>query len=276
MECSIYPKEFFVGDLVTLYYPLSEAQESAITSFNIENICQNEELTIKSICIINKNGTKYLLLQFVPWNAGEISFPSLENIGASFKLPNIKVSSVLEKLDMNAITLQDVRSPILQAGTIYLLYKYIALFLIATLSIAFVLRFIKKQKTSFFNLVLSRYAIIRFYFQLLIFKKNLKSLSSKNEKEVKLIVNKYEAYLKNFLFSIYKFKDATRYHALTYTEIEKEVEMSNPSSEKLNCLHSLFEMIKKMKFANLDKNVEKDANSLVFTSFHLIKLFVKR
>ncbi len=270
----LIPDKFFVGDEVELYYLLNDFETTSCKSFNIEKIEKTDDVTIKSICLVSKENKNYLLIKFVPWKSGQLILPSLEGLGLKLTLPPINVSSTLELEGLTTSTLQEVRPPILQDGTIYLLYRYIAFFLLATfiLSLSFV--FFKKRGKSFLNFILQKYAISLFYIKLIFLKNRWKHVEIENELDVKSWLKQYEMQLKNFLFSIYKIKNPILSHALTYSEIEEKIENTyNASKDKMELLHSIFEVIKQLRFSNVKKSKKHIQKNLLTPSFNLIKLY---
>lgn len=260
MEYFLEPKEFFVGDHVFLYFCLPE--DFTYKNFSVEKIKQNTSVTINDISIIKINNKDYIKIDFVPWEIGEISFPSLEELGINFDFPLLHVCSILE-LDKTA-TLQEARPPLLLQGTTYLIYSYAISFLIVCFLVAGFTIWIRKRSESIINKLSQKYALFIFHLAL----KSLEAKLRKGTMEIrKSWIKKYEASLRLFLSSIYKNKD--NWNSFTYNEI---IEIINePNNETLNLIKLIFENLSLIRFANInDKKIEQ---KIIKDSFQLLKLY---
>jgi len=128
MNDILIPHDVFVGDTAQFFFFLSEKEGAALQArytgnnmtIPLTGLIQNEEMTLKEIRIIVREKTQYLLITFVPWETGSISFPSLSFLKLERALPAIKVLSVLDQKE--AVTLQPPKPPLLIPGTDSLLY----------------------------------------------------------------------------------------------------------------------------------------------------------
>lgn len=260
MEYFLEPNEFFVGDHVQLYFCIPEG--ASYKDFSIDKIKQNTSITINDISISKINNKTYLKLDFIPWEVGVLSFPSLKEIGINFELPYIEVSSVLE-LDKTT-SLQEARPPLLLPGTTYLIYGYaISFFFICVLGVGFVIWIRKKQK-SIINWLYQRYSMFIFYFALKRLKAKLKSGKNLNAKNW---TKKYETSFRLFLSYIYKNEGS--WDSLTYNEIVEIIR--EPNDEVLGLIKSIFQNLSLARFANInDEEIEK---KIIEQSFQLLKLY---
>ena len=280
MNCFLVPEIFFVGDEVKLYCLLPKKSFYNDSSFNIEKIEQNNFLEIKNISIVERKGESYLCVIFVPWEVGEIDFPSLKNIGVDYVLPKVIVSSVLEKEKI--IELQDVRSPILLKGTTYLIYGYIALFISFVLILSFTIFWIKKKKFSFFNFIVKYHSLFVFYFSLVVLKRKL-IVILKDERNKAILKEKnswgkhYESALRKFLFSIHNIKNKLNWDALTYKEIESAISEDLRNEKELNdVIKLLFYVLGLIRFSNFDDVSFSKEQEILKHSFKLLKLYRKK
>jgi hypothetical protein len=262
VEYFLEPNEFFVGDHVQLYFCIPEG--ASYEDFSIDKIKQNTSITINDISISKINNKTYLKLDFIPWEVGVLSFPSLKEIGINFELPYIEVSSVLE-LDKTT-SLQEARPPLLLPGTTYLIYGYaISFFFICVLGVGFVIWIRKKQK-SIINKLSKRYSMFIFHFELKRLKAKLKNRDAFS-KVRKNWTKKYETSFRLFLSHMYKDKGC--WDSLTYNEIVEEIK--EPNNEVLSLIKSLFQNLSLARFANInDEEIEK---KIIEQSFQLLKLY---
>jgi len=240
MEYSLSPSSFFVGDKVKLTVILDECQKINHSSFDITKIEKSESLTINNISLSNINGVQYLIIEFVPWQTGEVNFPSFKDVSVDIKLPTIKVPSILEIEGVQQI-LQDAREPILLDGTVFMLYKTISITVLSLLFFTFFIIFFKKRGKIFLIKLSSYYALFLFGVKLHILKRGIKKKSpsintqsfyndTEDFKKPLLKAPKrqiaeniwgktYENALRKCLSYIYKTKDINWY-SLTYKEME--------------------------------------------------------
>lgn len=264
MEYFLEPKEFFVGDHVLLYFCLPKGFK--YKDFSIEKIKQNESMTINDISIIKINDKSYIKVDFVPWEVGDISFPSLKEIGINFEFPLIHVSSILE-LNKNA-TLQEVRPPLLLPGTTYLIYGYVISFMIACFLLTSLIIQLRKKRKSIINKLSQKYAIFIFHFTLKRLEAKLKKKMNNIDVEIrKTCIKKYEISFRLFLSSMYKSKD--NWSSFTYNEIIELIK--EPNGDILNLINSIFESLSLVRFANVDD--EKIEKKIIKDSLRLLKLY---
>lgn len=280
MSYILEPASFYVGDKVKLFFPLPKNHKYEATSFKIKQIEQNECLFINDISITAINNTDYLLITFTPWQAGNVEFPSLENIGLNVSLPNISVPSVLDQGGALTQTLQESRPPILLDGTVYLLYKYVISSVVICLFLIFVITVLKKKGMAFLNLIIKQRAILLFYIKLNSLKIKLKKREKfeKNNECLKLKsewIKCYENYLRLFIFSIYKIKNKQLFESLTYKEIRDFIKASkdNYSIDKdINLVFKKLYILRFSDFANSNLLQEKE---LIEASFKLLSTYRK-
>lgn len=128
MNGILIPQNIFVGDSAQFLLMLSEQEIYELTTRKIDftvplplkNIAQNEAMTIHEIRIVERDNAHYLLITFVPWETGDIAFPSLSFLPLKRVIPSVHVSSLLE--NMQTMSLQPPKPPLLIPGTDYLLY----------------------------------------------------------------------------------------------------------------------------------------------------------
>ena len=82
MEGILIPQQVFVGDTAEFLFPLSalnsfEPYILESGSFRINSIKQNSFMEVTSIQIKKQEKKEYLSINFIPWETGSISFPSL-------------------------------------------------------------------------------------------------------------------------------------------------------------------------------------------------------
>lgn len=264
MEYFLEPKEFFVGDHVFLYFCLPKG--FTYKDFSIEKIKQDTSMTINDVSIIKINDKSYIKIDFVPWEAGEINFPSLKEIGINFEFPSIHVSSILD-LDKNA-TLQEARPPLLLPGTTYLIYGYVIGFIIVCFLLTSLIIWLRKKRKSIINKLSQKYAILIFHFTLKRLEAKLKKKMNNTDVEIrKTWIKKHEISFRLFLSSIYESKD--NWDSFTYNEIIELIK--EPNGEILNLIDSIFENLSLVRFANIDD--ERIEKKIIKDSFKLLKLY---
>jgi len=128
MKGILIPQNIFIGDTAQFLFLLSEQESAELIKNNfvfgspipLKNITQNEMMSIKDIRLITRENGQYLQITFVPWETGEINFPSLSFLRLKQQLPSIHISSLLEQ--SKKVSLQPPKPPLLIPGTDYLLY----------------------------------------------------------------------------------------------------------------------------------------------------------
>ena len=128
MNGVLIPQRIFVGDTAQFLFLLSEKECASLTdrgftagdSIPLENITQNDMMTVNEIRIVKREAEYYLSIIFVPWETGEIDFPVLSFLPLHIKLPAITVSSLLATGER--ISLQQPKPPLMIPGTDFLLY----------------------------------------------------------------------------------------------------------------------------------------------------------
>lgn len=128
MNGILVPQHIFVGDTAQFFFPLSEQEYSELVRQNsaadvplsLEALQQNDLMNVKELRIVRRDNRAYLHITFVPWECGEIDFPSCAFLNLKRKLPSIHVSSLIENNEQ--ISLQMPKPPLLLPGTDYLLY----------------------------------------------------------------------------------------------------------------------------------------------------------
>lgn len=263
MEYFIEPNEFFVGDHVQFY--LCQPEGFMYKDISIDKLKQNELMIITDVSIVKISNKNYIKIDFVPWEVGDISFPSLKEIGINFELPYIHVSSILE-LDKTA-SFQESRPPLLLPGTTYLIYSYAIVFFIFCILVVGFAIWIRKKHKSIINRLSQKYAIFIFRFAI----KRLNSKLIKGNKHIsseirKNWIKKYETSFRLFLSYIYK--NESNWNSFTYTEILNVIK--EPNSEVLSLIKSIFAKLSLARFSNIsDETIEK---KLIEESFQLLKL----
>ena len=128
MNGILIPQRIFVGDTAQFLFPLSEKEYKTLTGSGftvaapipLKNMTQNDVMTINEIKIVTRESRYYLAITFVPWETGEIEFPSLTFLQLHTKLPAISVASLLGTGER--VSLQPPKPPLLPPGTDFLLY----------------------------------------------------------------------------------------------------------------------------------------------------------
>ena len=128
MNGVLIPQRIFVGDTAQFLFQLSEKEYATLTALGftpeipipLKNITQNDAMTINEIRIITQTTGRYLAITFIPWETGEIDFPTLAFLPLKNKLPAISVSSLLGTGER--VSLQPPKPPLLPPGTDFLLY----------------------------------------------------------------------------------------------------------------------------------------------------------
>ncbi|UTC50194.1 hypothetical protein [Treponema sp. OMZ 855] len=128
MNGILIPQHIFVGDTAQFLFPLSEKEYKMLTGSGftvaapipLKNMTQNDVMTINEIKIVTRESRYYLAITFVPWETGEIEFPSLTFLQLHTKLPAISVASLLGTGER--VSLQPPKPPLLPPGTDFLLY----------------------------------------------------------------------------------------------------------------------------------------------------------
>ena len=128
MNGVLIPQRIFVGDTAQFLFPLSEKEYKSFIDRGItvdvpiplKNSTPNDVMTISELKVVRREARYYLAITFIPWETGDIEFPSLTFIPLHNKLPTIPVSSLLGTGER--ISLQPPKSPLLPPGTDFLLY----------------------------------------------------------------------------------------------------------------------------------------------------------
>jgi len=267
VEYFLEPNEFFVGDHVQFYLCLPE--RFTYKNFSIDKIKQNTSMTINDVSIIKIKDKNYIKVEFIPWEVGEISFPSLKEIGIYFELPDIHVCSILE-LDQT-ISLQEARPPLLLPGTTYLIYGYAIIFFIICFLVGSVAIWVRKKRISIINSFSKKYAMLIFYIAIKKLKYKLKKRKTSTSIEMRRNWSKkYETSFRLFLSSIYK--NDGNWNSFTYTEIIEIVKGCN--NEVLSLIKLIFNDLSLVRFSNVsDDGIEK---RIIEYSFQLLKLYKKK
>ena len=140
----LLPQTIFVGDSGRLVVPLGQVYSSlhpfVLDSFGMLN--ESPDLVLKKIELERRGGSSRLLIDFVPYAAGTVSFPPLDFYALSYdlseeeasgkKIPplaglKVQVASILNPSQM---TLSDPAPPLAVPGTSFLIYGSLLLVLV--------------------------------------------------------------------------------------------------------------------------------------------------
>jgi len=277
MDYVLIPNEFFVGDKVKLLYPLPENYPFHTLSLNIERINQNDTLTIDEISIAKFNNQTCLLINFTPWQVGKLSFPSLKELGITFNIPHVNVSSFLDIDDLHFSILQPPRSPMLLPGTLYMIYAYIGGGIFFILSIISLLMLARKKGRAIGRFIFDSYNIFIFYLALIKLKLKLKcsDIKSTHIFNSNAWAKHYEKCLREFLFSIYNKEKLATWVALTYTEMQDCVSAYN-NIEVQDKIKNIFKNLSFIRFGKYSAKGMIKEKELLKDSFTLISLCKKK
>lgn len=300
MEGILIPQQVFVGDTAEFLFPLSalnsfEPYILESGSFRINSIKQNSFMEVTSIQIKKQEKKEYLSINFIPWETGSISFPSLNEAGIQDLLPQVFIYSILES--SNVEVLQPPRPPILIPGTSYLLYIIASVSAVMIFSAVIVFSAIKKH---FFSYSFSRAQRIRIRVLNKSLKKLKKQIDSISSLEGEEVIVKQKNWLKNFEFAFRKYcfslissesrpdlsqnrlsDRSNRFkfnegESLTYSEI-----LNGLKNEFKNTYGAYFEFeklffrLQTFRFGNADLkkvNFEMEGMSFLSEAFKLIKI----
>lgn len=262
MKYSITPSSFFIGDKVKLIVNIDELQITKLQPFDITKINESESLTINDISISLVEDVPCLVIDFTPWQTGNLAFPSFTNIGLNVELPTIKVPSILE-VEGVPQRLQDARPPILLDGTVFMVYKNIGITVLLLLFFTFFLLWLKKKGRAFLTTFLNNYALFMFSLKLKILRREFNKKSCNNElmtsefpvtealkKRLNMLKNvwgkNYENALRKCLSCLYKAKKEPNWATLTYKEIEEFIayELEKQSKQQSELQESILKNIK--------------------------------
>lgn len=264
MEGILIPQKIFVGDPAEFIFPVSSIEDfnSEILkngNFNIEKIVQNESMTVTGIQIKIQE-KEYISIFFIPWETGNISFPSLKEAGISSPLPYVNVSSILEM--SGSEILQPPRSPIIIPGTTYLIYM--TAFISAMFIFAGIIIFINIKKT-FFSHSFSRIQKQRINFLLSSLKKlqkkyNLNSKQNISDEDVLFLrkewLKEFESIFRKYCFSLITCshirKSKLSGEALTYSEIILKLQNIFNDKNILKIFEDIFFNLQKLRFGKTD------------------------
>ena len=259
MDYTFIPNEFFVGDKVKLLYTLPKNYPLHTLSLNIEKISQNDNLTINEISIIKFNNEECLLINFTPWQVGELSFPTLTEMGINFNMPHVSVSSFLDLDDFRSSMLQPPRPPMLLPGTLYMLYAYIGGGMFFVLSIISFFVMVKKKGRYIAKFFFNNYSIFIFYLALVKLKLKLKykHIKVSNILNTNAWAKHYELCLREFLFSMYNKEKLTNWTSLTYNEMQECIR----TSDNVEIQDKIKNIFKNLSFIRFGKYKAKDMSS---------------
>lgn len=281
MNSFLIPQQIFVGDEASFFYhlPLNYNIEK-LNIFDVNNMPENEKITIKNISVEKRNNGYFLRIDFIAWQTGNINFPELIMSNLNIDLPEIFVYSVLETYNIK--TLQPPRAPILIPGTIYLLYGCSALFLSIMILLLFFIVGLKKSWFLFLKKIFIKNNNKAFRNKLnklnKRFKKIYKMFTANKlsyEKYENIWFKDFEKALKNYLsfFCIHKNKN---WHSLTYSEMLDILKQSTPNQKLIHeHFELLFNTVQIVRFSGIDffsKEVFDYQRILLTKSFDLIEL----
>ncbi len=297
MEYSITPSHFFVGDRAKLIVKLDESCKIRCTSLDVAKLTKSESLTIHEVSIVTVEGKTRIVVDFTPWQIGEVNFPSLYDAGCDVELPTIKVPSILQ-IEGVAQTLQEAREPILPDGTVMMLYKGIGLFIVLLLAFTLGFLWLKKRGRACLTKLSNDYALLLFAYRIKRLRRELKRTSrySKGENYTmdlpaqanrKMAINTwgkiYENAFRKCLASIYRTN--VNWDALTYSEMEEMIgqRLKNEICGQDRCenISKVFHLLSLMRFAEKRGGL-KDASrtctedELLSLSLQFITLHKKR
>lgn len=299
MEGILIPQQVFVGDTAEFLFPVSALNsfdpyilESG--AFRISNIRQNSFMEVTSIQIKKQEKKEYLSINFIPWETGPISFPSLTEAGIQDLLPQVFIYSILESSKVEV--LQPPRPPILIPGTSYLLYLMASLSAVIIFSSVILFSAIKKH---FFSYSFSRAQRIR----IRILNKSLKKLKKQVDSFLCLdggeLILKQKDWLKNFESAFRKYCFSLTLSDPSYSSHERSESLSKnfkfnegeslTYSEILDRLKNKFEntygvyfefeklffKLQSLRFGNTDLkkvNFEMEGMNFLSETFKLIKI----
>lgn len=287
MEGILIPQNIFIGDTAEFMFPadaLANADLSGLKRgyFQIAKIIQNESMSVTAVQIKMREKKEYISIVFIPWETGNISFPSLKAAGLNVSLPTVPVSSILEMSKTEI--LQPPRPPIIIPGTTYLLYMagfITALFVFAGIII------VHSIKKAFFSYSFSRIQKKRINFLISSLKKMKKKYdvgirqSTSGESTVFFIkewLKEFEEILRRYCFSIITesfLQQVKEGSGLTYSEIVLELSGKFQNKNIGAEFQNLFSNLQKMRFGKTDflsGDFKGRETSLLHKSFNLIKL----
>ena len=130
---STFPKAIYIGDKAELRCSFSTGAAINTGSLSAENFTQSLDFSLYDIneITLQKTGTDYytLVINFIPWRTGVVSFPDYEIPGAgTIHLEGVQIQSLVEQ--QGATDIKTFRSPLLLPGTAYKIYGGIAAFVV--------------------------------------------------------------------------------------------------------------------------------------------------
>ena len=158
----VFPKKIYLGDTAEIHYIFRSGVEFFPGETNLDEkplylLAGGMELETENYSItkavIQRNGPMYtVVLTFIPWKTGKITFPEFDLLAAVFNVKSsvpfyillepVEISSIIPKGE--DISLQEIESPLLVPGTIYVVYAIAVIVLI--LLILLVRTFVKRKE----------------------------------------------------------------------------------------------------------------------------------
>ncbi|PIE98069.1 MAG: hypothetical protein CR988_04680 [Treponema sp.] len=252
----LIPRIVFVGDEAEFLYPVSKLENCDLKkiksgNFSLTEIKQNENMVVTGFEIKEKSNEMYVSVKFIPWDTGELSFPSFTAFGILTELPKIKISSILEKTNTNK--LQPIRPPLLVPGTRVLIFGLGFAILFAILISLVIGSVIKKRFTNIPASVLKKRRVKKINKALSKLKRGKKHLKNND-----IWLKEYEISLREYIASLtVKNKNNTGFYALTYNEIADKINtFFNADDEAVVLCNKLFQMLELFRYARNQK-IEK-------------------
>ncbi|EFW37542.1 hypothetical protein HMPREF9554_01963 [Treponema phagedenis F0421] len=253
----LIPQEIFVGDPAELIIPLSKSDISSLKNFHIEEALlvspiQTPAITISQIMIIERNNQPHLSIHFIPWDSGLIHFPDLASKGIGIKIPDITVSSILEKTQTN--TLQEARAPLLSSRTAYFMYGIIAAGIVFVFILLLIIFLLKKYLYFFLQKLPAKRRVRKFKKQIKKLKRELGAKQHLNEVQIKTWYKNFERAFRVYIFSsafINKEKPAS-FSALTYPEVNYAVKKNAKKNSEAGA--QIAQMLQKLELGRYGNN----------------------
>lgn len=156
---TVFPKSVYIGDKTELRCSFKHEGAISAEAVGMDCFVTQPDFSLYDISSVtiqkSEQGDYILVLSFVPWHTGKISFPDfqIEDVGV-IHFDDISVLSLVEQQEVQG--LRTYMSPLLLPGTAYKLYADIALFVI--ILIATIRLIVKRQAIIFWakNLKLRR------------------------------------------------------------------------------------------------------------------------
>ena len=126
----LLPQTIFVGDPGRLVVPLGQVY-AGVEPFVLENSAPvTPDLVIRRIELEHRTGTSRLLIDFIPYAPGLLSFPSVEFPGTELPALTGLEAQVASILDPASMTLSEPAPPMVVPGTSFLVYGTLFLVLV--------------------------------------------------------------------------------------------------------------------------------------------------